>query len=682
LRKHALIKIVLLSVAAAAAGCGRGAPSPGSGQAQGSGHDAGAGRAAGHAAAQVPTGTPVVLVSIDTLRSDHLPVYGYKGVETPAVDALRRDSILFERAYTQVPETFPSHSSLLTGLLPAAAGVRDNVGYGLDSDHLPYLPRLLRQQGYATGAAISAFVLRGETGLARGFDLYDDHINSRVGRGLGGLRRAGSETLQALLPWLRSVAGKRPFFLFLHLYEPHAPYTPPPPFAGRFANNYDDTIAAADAVLGALVAELKRLAVYDRAIFILLSDHGEGLGEHGEDGHGIFLYRNDLQVPLLLKLPRSERAGEAVPTPVRLLDVSPTLLALLGFEAPAALAGRSLLAPLPDSGPPPVYAEAYAPRIHYGWSELTSLIRGNLHYVEGPDPELFDLAADPAERRSVLADERRSYFELRQALAPWKAPLQPPRAVDQETRQKLAALGYVGTAAADLGGPLPDPKKMIGTLAVFQDGLREFNRSQTDRAIADLSRAVKENPKLVDAWDYLGRSFQRQHRFDEALAAYKEAMKLSGGLPEVALATAILLVQVGRPEEALLVLHHQIEKSPEDHRLAFLEVRVLLSLGRVAEARPRAEAMLRQLPANADAVYQMGSVEMAERDLPAAERDLRRALAISPVHPAALSDLAVLLAAEGRMAEAQALLEKLVALRPDDREAAANLERVRKMSHG
>jgi arylsulfatase A-like enzyme len=255
--------------------------------------------ACGRGEKEVYPGAPVVLVSIDTLRSDRLPAYGYTGVETPAIDAFRRDAILFERAYSHYPLTLPSHASILTGLLPGEHGVRDNVGYRLASDELPYLPRELKAAGYATGAAVSAFVLQGALGLAESFDLYEDDIEGKRDTPLGGLQRPGRETLEAALPWLERVAGG-PFFFFLHLYEPHSPYRPSEPHASRWRDPYDGEVAEADAIVGRLFAELTRRGLYDRAIIVLLSDHGEGLGDHGEEEHGIFLYREALAVPLLL----------------------------------------------------------------------------------------------------------------------------------------------------------------------------------------------------------------------------------------------------------------------------------------------------------------------------------------------------------------------------------------------
>jgi arylsulfatase A-like enzyme/Flp pilus assembly protein TadD len=638
----------------------------------------------------IPENPPIVFISIDTLRSDRLPAYGYQGVETPAIDALRQDAILFERAYSHVPMTFPSHASIFTGRLPTVHGVRDNVGYNLDSKKLPYLPRLLKERGYATGGAISAFVMRGEVGFSEGFDFYDDKIESRVSRGISGLQRAGRDTLARATGWLQGALAapnaERPFFLFLHIYEPHAPYAPPEPFRSRYRQLYDGEVAASDQVVGELVAELKRLGVYDRALVVLFSDHGEGLGEHGEDGHGVFLYRHDLQVPLLVKLPGAQLAGTAVQAPAGLVDLFPTVLQLLDVEKmPEDLDGASLLDLLePEEGAPvrSLYAETYSPRVHFGWSELTSLIEDRFQYIHGPDPELYDLQADPAELTNLVQGERRVFAEMRQRLEGRLVPLAPPAAVDQETRQALAALGYVGTAASGLTGPLPDPKKMIPTLGYLHEGLEQFAKQRHAEAAANLRKAVDANPNMVDGWDYLGRSYQRLRRYDDALRAFKQAMKLSGGLPELALSTAVTLVEVGRPDEALLVLRHQVEKSPEDLRLRFLQTRLLLVLQRPQEAAAQAEEVLRIAPDNADANYQRGSVRMGARDFVQAEADFRRALEIDPNHPGTLSDYAVLLTLQGRLPEARTLLEKLVALRPNDAVAAANLDRVRAQMGG
>ena len=275
-------------------------------------------------------GAPVVLISIDTLRADHLPAYGYSSVATPNIDALRGDSILFENAYSHCPLTLPSHLSLLTGVLPADHGVRSNLGYRFDGARHPTLARMLRAHGYATGAAVSAYVLRGATGISDSFDLYDDAVGGDVEwtRDLSTLQRPGLETARRALAWAESVRTK-PFFLFVHVYEPHAPYDPPEPFRSRYGATYDGEVAASDGVVGELLTQLRHDGIYDRAIILLVSDHGEGLGDHGEQEHGILLYREALHVPLLLKLPGSREAGTRVQRPVGLIDVVPTIASLL-----------------------------------------------------------------------------------------------------------------------------------------------------------------------------------------------------------------------------------------------------------------------------------------------------------------------------------------------------------------
>jgi arylsulfatase A-like enzyme/Flp pilus assembly protein TadD len=503
-------------------------------------------------APDIPKGTPVVLISIDTLRADHLPAYGYQGVETPALDALRRDGILFERAYATTPLTFPSHATLLTGVLPARHGVRDNVGYKLDAGkieggEMPFLPAILKKGGYATGGAVSAYVLQGKTGLATGFDFYEDSIEFRTNTGLGGLQRPGSETLKVSREWLRSVKDK-PFFFFFHIYEPHTPYAPPEPYASRYAAKYDGEIAMADHIVGELIDELKALGVYDRAVVVLLSDHGEGLNDHGEEEHGVLLYNEAIHVPLIVKLPEAQRAGATTARPVELLDVAPTLLGLLELSVPKEMTGLSLLA---DNAPARrIYSETFYPRLHFGWSELFSLIDEKHHYIEGPDPELYDRQKDPGERVNVLRQERRAFAAMRKELEGYDRRLAPPAAVDEETRQAMLALGYVGSGAGPTEGPLPDPKSKIGSLADLKGGFQLLGSGSFPAAAAAFRRVIDENPKMVDAWEYLGRALQKMGRSDEALAAYREALKISNGSPQVAVAAASLYYDLGRLDEA------------------------------------------------------------------------------------------------------------------------------------
>jgi len=389
---------------------------------------------------------PVVLISVDTLRSDHLPAYGYRGVKTPNIDALRRDSILFQRAYSHCPMTLPSHVSILTGLLPTEHGVRNNIGYRFDGGKFRTLAGVLRSNGYRTGAAVSSYVLRSETGVSQGFDTYDDSIPVAAAGAVSEHQRSGYETLKFTLPWIEHNA-QQPLFFFFHIYEPHAPYNP----------SYDGEIAKSDDIVGRLLSRLKSLGIYDRAVIVFLSDHGEGLWEHGEDQHGILLYREALQVPLIIKLPHSARHGSVIERPVPLVDLFPTILQLVGIEKSA----RSLLA---DASPKSIYSETLYPRIHLGWSELRSLIDERSHYIDGPRPELYDLRSDPGEVRDLVAAERRTAAAMRQQLQAFPSTIAALQNVDPEEAAKLAALGYIGTPK-NRGGPLPNPRDEISHLA-------------------------------------------------------------------------------------------------------------------------------------------------------------------------------------------------------------------------
>ena len=609
---------------------------------------------------------PIVLISIDTLRSDHLPAYGYRGVETPALDALRRDAILFERAYSHVPLTLPSHASILTGLLPPEHGVRDNGGYPFEAAKHPYLPKLLHEAGYATAAFVSSFVLHGSTGLSTGFDVYDQGppgVEARAEL----VERPGAETVRLAIDWLRgrSSEDEHPFFLFVHLYDPHTPYKPPEPFAARYRDKpYDGEIAAADAAVGTLLDALKEKGIYDRAIILLLSDHGEGLGDHGEEGHGIFLYREALQVPLLLKLPGGKSAGEAVAAPAQLADIAPTLLALTGQPVPKEMIGASLLG-LAGQPERRIYAETFYPRLHLGWSELVSLVEGRFHYIHGPTPELFDLSADPAETKNVLEQERRVYGTLRQALDAVPRELAAPVKVDAETARKLAALGYAGSARTT-SGPLPDPRTQ-------RDVLRDLHVAQTAvaaerwaEAAAVLEKLVERKPDVLDGWVFLATCLEHLDRPEETLAAYRRALELADGAPEYAFYVARQLYKMGRFDEAREHAELMLAGDPESRDAREMLAAVALNQGNLDEA--------------------LAQSRRAGRASEAFRRDLSRALAAQgrtsealevlqgggtgqPAEPATLNAMAMTLLDSGRPAEAAEVLGRVLATHPDNARA-------------
>ena len=550
------------------------------------GAKAGPGRAARAQAA------PVVVISIDTLRADRLPAYGYKGVETPAIDRLRRDAVLFENAYSHSPLTFPSHASLLSGLLPPEHGVRNNIGYAFDRKH-ETLAGVLRQRGYATGAAVSAYVLRRASGLDAGFDFYDEVVTARGARAVGEVQRDGRETVARALEWLRGVSG-RPFFLFVHLYEPHTPWTPPPAELARYGASYEGEIAAADAAVGVLLEGLRGLGRYDDALVVLASDHGEGLLDHGEQEHGILLYREALHVPLLVKLPRSERGGTQEAAPAGLRDVVPTLAAALGVPAPAAARGRDLFAAR-SHGPAAVYSETYYPRIHLGWSELRSLTDARYHLIDGPRPELYDLARDPGERRDILSEKPQVAGAMRTALASGSSDFKPPVPATREERERLMSLGYLagGPAPPETASALPNPRDRIASYSQARAAFALVEQGQDQQAVRAFDRVLEDNPGFVDALTERAAALGRLGRYRESVAAYQQA----------------------------------IERAPQLAPLLSLTVaRVYLEMGDLAEARAAAG---RAIDAERDAAHELlasvalaaGNLDEAEREAALVERD-------------------------------------------------------------
>ncbi len=655
----------------------------------------------------------VVLISIDTLRSDRLPAYGYDGVDTPAIDRLAADGVLFERAFTHVNVTLPSHVSLFSGLLPPQHGVRDNVGYRL-GDAVPTLATELGRHGYATGGFVSSYVLRAWTGIGRGFDVYDDGVEFRAARQLWELQRPGLETLGAASDWLDDVAAS-PFFLFLHLYEPHAPYSPPAPFADRYDDAYDGEVAAADGVVGGLIRRLQELDLYDDALVILLSDHGEGLMDHGEMDHLIFVYREVLQVPLIVKLPGGERAGERVAVNAQLADVAPTIYRLLGVEAPAGLVGTSLLGleALPaGTAPRQIVSESVYPRIHFGWSDLASIVEGDLHFIDSPDPELFRFLEDPGERTNVIQEERAAARRLRADLGAVDRALESPAAVDPETRERLRSLGYLSGGAATSTGPLADPKSRIGVVADLVRATGMVDRGDLVEAESVLRAVLDGEPQLVVVWQKLGEVLEARGEPQQALEAYRSAFETSGGdAADAGVKTAEMLLRVGRVEEAREHALAVVGRSPLanavlaqaamiendlDSAAVYLEQAIaergadlsplitktnwLNRRGRFEEALALSDEVLAELDARGDRemlgllFLQRGTALGSLARSGEAEAAYRRAIAAQPELLGAYSALAFLYALDDRAAEAGRTLQEMVTFNP---EPAAYVEAVR-----
>lgn len=599
--------LALLLLAAAAAGCRRPSPASPGGE-------------------SFPN-APVVLISIDTLRSDRLPLYGWGKVRTPHLDRLAADAWLFEKAFAPTPMTLPSHTSMLTGLLPPEHGVRNNSGFVFRGERHASLPRLLKEKGYATGAAVSTYVLRRETGLGALFDFYEDSVPTNPDVASVRYQRPGAVTLGHAKEWLSEHAAG-PFFLFFHVFEPHAPYEPAEKFRAEYGATYEAEIATADEVVGELLDHLRALGVYEKALVVLTSDHGEGLGDHGEEQHGLLLYREALQVPFLVKLPGSRGGGTRAQAPVQLSDILPTVTGALGLPTPPEVTGRSVFeAAAPGVPARTIYGETLYPRLQLGWADLKSVLDDRWHYIHGPRPELYDYVADPGQTNDLVKTRREEAARLARALLRFPVGDERPAPEDEETLKKLAALGYIGglrdrAPSADL----PNPVDSLPALRRMEEGWRLAGLGKTREAIAHLAEVVAGSPGMTEAWIKLAELQAEIGQDGDAAASYRRAME---GSP------------VPLPDAAVALGHVELRRK------------------RLDEAEALGRGALATLPLKARIL--LARVALARGDLAAAEREARDAAAGREPQPSALLALAEVRIKAGRPAEALADVERAAA---------------------
>ncbi len=557
------------------------------------------------ALSRAPRPLSVLLVTLDTTRADRLGCYGHAGGASPSLDALAKQGVLFRQAYAHVPLTCPSHASILTGHLPPGHGVRDNGGYVLGPG-LPTLAERFAAAGHRTGAFVSAFVLDRRFGLARGFGTYHDEVPSVSAADQGDpSHRAvrAQETVDRALRWLEQEPG-RPFFLWVHLFDPHHPYEPPEPYASRFRTEpYLGEIAYTDAQAGRLFEAAGR----HRALVAVMGDHGEGLGDHQEVTHGYFVYSNTQRVPLLLALPGVLPEGTSVDGVVRGVDLAPTLLDLAGLPELPGVDGASLRAHLTgrragDAGA--AYVESYHPRFWWGAQELLGVRSGRWLFVEAPRPELYDVQADPAEKTNVAASHPAELDALRQRLRGWNAGGAPPAQgarLDAETERRLRALGYLGAGAAPPSGPLPDAKDNGPVLAAVTRGHELLERGRPQEALAAFEEALAQNPRAASVRSRRAETLLTLGRFDDAFRAYAENAEGRAD-EESLLGMARVREQQGRAKEALALLRTGLQALPESTALRLRAGALELAAGDAAGADAAARAVLERAPGDEEAL--------------------------------------------------------------------------------
>lgn len=555
------------------------------------------------------TKTSVLLITVDTLRADRLGCYGAKRVETPAMDALAADGVRFGAAYAQVPITLPSHTVILSGMFPASTGVRDFTSSGIPPG-VGLIAEAFKRQGYQTAAFVSAFVLDGSWGFSRGFDIYDDHFDARQfeTRNPGSIERRADATVNRLLAWLKARPAGKPSFIWLHLFDPHSDYNPPEPFRTRYAGRlYDGEIAYADSQLARLVAALRRSGEYDRMLIALLADHGESLGEHGEDEHGFFVYIATTHVPFILKLPRGEGARRVVAQPVGTVDLAPTLLDLARVRDPISRQFQgaslsSLVAGKPQPAERPVYSESYYPYNSFGWAPLHSLITARFQYIEAPRPEIFELATDPEEERNLFEQRRADAEALRAQLQDVErrytsnggSSSRPP--LSAETLEKLKSLGYLAYAAPAASKPegnLVDPKDRIGTFNKIlraADQTRMKNYAEADRLLAEV--AISE-PHLYTIPFQRAKNLSEWGKLDRAVAEYKEALSENPTFDQALLGLARAYFYLGQDDESARALQGALALNPGNFRAHLALAKVYWRQNKLDMARTEAETAIR-----------------------------------------------------------------------------------------
>ncbi len=615
-------------------------------------------------------GADVLLITIDTLRADALGFAGNDRVETPTLDRLAAAGRVFDDAHAHNVVTLPSHANILTGLYPYQHGVRENSGFILPA-RVPTLATLLQQAGYTTGAFVAAYPLDSRFGLNRGFDVYDESFT----RGSDPAEfvmaeRRGDQVVAAARSWWDGQRGKRRF-LWVHLYDPHAGYVPPEPFASRYRDDlYLGEVAATDSFLAPLLSPF--LAGKEQpALVIVTADHGEALGDHGELTHGLFAYESTLKVPLVVwgagvTPGRDDR-------PARHVDIAPTVLSYLGLETLQGLPGRSLLgasAPRSES-----YFEALTTSLNRGWAPLRGLLRERKKLIDLPMPELYDLTTDPKEERNLYGEDRRIARALRDAL-PRESVWPPPKgAVSPEEEANLRSLGYsAGSAPAKTAyGAEDDPKNLIGVDAKLQQVVDAYSRHRYEEAAALARQAVAERPDLSEAYEHLALALRQLERHGEAIATLRDGLRQGTERPAIRRQLGQALAEAGQAGEAVAVLE-PLASSPQADAATLNALGIALSdAGRHGDAVTVLQRVLAKYPNDPKGFENLGIVALRMDQPEQARTQLQRALALNPNLPIAWNTLGVALYRLQGPAPAIEAWERSVAIDPRQYDALFNI---------
>lgn len=625
----------------------------------------------------------LLLVTLDTLRADHVSSYGPSPVATAHLDALAARGARVARAWSTVPLTTPAHASILSGLYPPSHGVRNNARFRLPDD-VTTLAEMLRGEGRRTAAFVSSFTTSALFGLGQGFETFDDDLGNDES-GSRRSQRPGAETVTRAANWLTANAGE-PFFLWVHLFDPHTPYAPPSPFRERHPGDpYSGEVALTDHLVGRLLDTLEHAGAGPRTAVIVLADHGEGLGTHGEDEHGLLLYEEALAVPFFIVAPGRVPPGTVIDGPASLVDVVPTALALLGAPPAPEAQGRDLFAAPPPEGPPPspLYAETLYPHEEFGWSALYALREADHKYIESTHPQLFDLAADPREGRDLAPeDPARAERMRRELVARAGALVRPERlseaagfggGTDPETIARLESLGYAAGGGSGSTGDeaLPgiggrDPYAAMEDYQLFDRAQELMAASQLDAAIKLLTRlsvSDAENPQVLLK---LAQACERAGSEDEAEAWYRRTIETHPTFYLGYRFFSTFLEKRERPLEARALWIKLAGLLPGYVGIESRAAKTEILAGMTAEAAARMTAHLEDHPADAEAWALLGDARAAAGDGAGALEAYRRALEIRPTERGAVDGLVTVLTGQGNPEAARREIEALLSRAPGD----------------
>jgi len=628
----------------------------------------------------------VLLITVDTLRYDRLGFLDPRHVRTPTLDALAARSLVFTRAFAHNPVTLPSHANILTGSTPLRHGISDNSGYRLDG-RFTSLASLLKGHGYETAAFVGAFPLDSRFGLDQGFDLYDDDLGGRGGNEFLFVERPADKVVAPAMSWLGARSGK--WFAWVHLFDPHHPYRPPPPQREEYAGDpYSGEVAFVDAQLGVLFEFLRRRGLMESTVVVFTSDHGEALGEKGEDTHSYFAYNNTLHVPLFVFLPG--RKPETSAANVCHADIFPTLCAVLSIAPPAGLQGESLLDVLAAGRrrSPGIYFESLTPHLNRDWAPLRGMITGSTKYIDLPIPEVYDLATDMGEERNLAAAS--DLGRLRRGLQRLMAGLESPQAagrsarLDADERRRLESLGYLSEIRSGPRkrryGPQDDLKTLLPLQTRMLAAVRQYQQGDFPVAARTLREVFAASPGFIQAYDHLGYMLHKQRRNGEAIAVLEQGLANNPGNLQLLTRLGIILALDGAWRRAVPILEECVAREDFDpDKFHYLGIAYYQG-GEIDKALESYARALAIDPKNPLLLSHAGGARLARfardnepADLKLAKRHFQAALGIDPALLSAGNGLGIVYSRSGRPAEAIAAWRRTLAVQPDFAPALLNL---------